>query len=436
MLFNSFRFVLFLLAVLAIYYSLPHRQQNRFLLAASLFFYACWDWRFLAPLLFTTTLDYWCAMRMSVEPSQSERKRYLLLSVTANIGLLGFFKYLNFLTGSSLGIILPVGISFYTFQALSYTIDVYRGEMHSAASYADFLLAVLYFPHLVAGPIQRANSLLPQVTRPRHPRAPAIAEGIHLIVWGYFKKVYIADNLAPLVNRVFAEQHPGGLRVLLACYAFAFQIFCDFSGYTDIARGIAKLMGFEFMLNFNWPYLAAGPREFWTRWHISLSTWLRDYLYFPLGGNRRGKGRIYVNLMITMVLGGLWHGAAWTFLLWGFYHGLLLVVSRAIGPRVSLLVPRWLRVLVFFHVTCYGWLIFRATSLAQVGQMTAALLHPFHALSLQMAVPLIQLASVSLLMFLFWRIRRPELRAVCYAALLYLILFRGGQPRSFIYFQF
>ena len=445
--FNSFPFLVFLALVLTVYYPLPHRYQNHFLLAASAAFYAAWDWRFLAPLLLTTSLDYYCATRMVA--TSGPRRPWLILSVCSNLGLLAFFKYFNFFSPFALRIILPLGISFYTFQALSYTIDVYRGELHPTRSYPDFLLAVLYFPHLIAGPIQRAHNLLPQVSNPRHPTYQGITEGLHLIVWGYFKKVCIADNLAPLVNGVFAEPHPAAFHVLLAAYAFAFQIYCDFSGYTDIARGIAKLMGFEFVLNFRLPYFASGPQEFWSRWHISLSTWLRDYLYKPLGGNRRGPARTCANLMLTMVLGGLWHGAAWTFILWGFYHGLLLVLSKSIPPRFTNSVPLWLRVFAFFHLTCYGWLIFRATSLAQLGTMTAAILTPgtfdttlagnlLLLIAPVVAVQIIQQFTKRMDFLSLPAFRCPwlEVRTVCYAAMLYLTLFRGGPAQSFIYFQF
>jgi len=466
MLFNSTRFLVFLAIVLAVYYPLSHKYQNRFLLAASLFFYASWDWRFLAPLLFTTTIDYWCASRIEHAIAAGypvhRRKPWLTLSVVANLSLLGFFKYFNFFAASArdalalagievnpqvLHIVLPLGISFYTFQALSYTIDVYRGQLHATRSYPDFLLAVLYFPHLVAGPIQRASSLLPQVANPRHPDYDGIVSGLHLMVWGYFKKVWIADNLAPIVNNLFSQPHLDGFQVLMAAYAFAFQIYCDFSGYTDIARGIAKLMGFEFMLNFRLPYFSADPKEFWARWHISLSTWLRDYLYVPLGGNRRGPARTYTNLMIVMIIGGLWHGAAWTFVVWGLYHGLLVVLFRALGPRLENRVPYWIRAAVFFHLTCYGWLIFRATSLNQLAAMTGALFHPFGQIDLSLAsglilfiAPLIVVQTIQWLAkrmdFLSFRWAGLEARTICYATLLYLTLFRGGQPRSFIYFQF
>jgi alginate O-acetyltransferase complex protein AlgI len=476
MLFNSFGFLCFLTTVLAVYYLLPHKQQNHFLLAASCFFYACWDWRFLAPLLVSTSIDYWCAGRMEdsikADKGQAARYPYLVTSVVTNIGLLAVFKYFNFFAASThdlltaiglhpavstLRIILPVGISFYTFQALSYTIDVYRGQLHASRSFPDFLLAILYFPHLVAGPIQRAHNLLPQVVNERRITSFQVKAGLTLIVWGYFKKVFVADNLAPIVNRVFDEPHPNGSHVLIAAYAFAVQIFCDFSGYTDIARGIAKLMGFEFVLNFNFPYLARNPKEFWSRWHISLSSWLRDYLYVPLGGNRKGEFQTYRNLMLTMIIGGLWHGAAWTFVLWGLYHGCLLVGHRifetyfrrdvAAEPDPRLKPSHWLAVLVFFQFTCFGWLIFRAGSVAQLSDMTAALSHPLQNFDTALAgqvlltvFPLLLAQLIRSIAALLPALRTgwqwPEVRAVAYGLLLYLVLFRGGRPESFIYFQF
>jgi len=476
MLFNSLPFLLFLPVVLALYYALPHKGQNRMLLAASIFFYATWDWRFLAPLLFSTSIDFFCAQRMerlirAGSPPES-RQRYLWLSVVTNIGLLGFFKYFNFFSENlrhllntlgieaapaTLDVILPVGISFYTFQALSYTIDVYRGELHATASFWDFLLAVLYFPHLVAGPIQRASSLLPQVIEPRRTTRAQVDEGLHLIFWGFFKKVFIADHLSPVVDSVFNQPAAPGGEVLLAGFAFAVQIYCDFSGYTDIARGVAKLMGFEFVLNFNLPYLARNPQEFWSRWHISLSTWLRDYVYISLGGNRKGERSLYRNLMLTMLIGGFWHGAAWNFLLWGFYHGLLLVVHRLwISPWEKRLTTKSeglqrsigaLQVLIMLPFTIYGWLLFRATSLGQVVSFTGALARPWEGwnsdLAWKIALFTAPLAAVQLLQHASGRLHwlsfpwlPVELRAAVYAALVYAVVFAGGQPQSFIYFQF
>jgi alginate O-acetyltransferase complex protein AlgI len=469
MLFNSFQFALFLPIVLVVYYSLSHRRQNTFLLIASCVFYASWDWRFLFPLLFSTSIDYYCARRMEMV-GQSQRRAYLVLSVVTNIGLLGFFKYFNFfLTSaerllrflglnpqvSTLRIILPIGISFYTFQALSYTIDVYRGQMHSTRSFRDFLLAVLYFPHLVAGPIQRAHNLLPQVTNPRVVTATEVAAGIHLMVSGYFKKVFIADNLAPIVNDVFNSRSPDGFHVLFGVYAFAFQIYCDFSGYTDIARGLAKLMGFDFVLNFNLPYFAVSPSDLWTRWHISLSTWLRDYLYIPLGGSRGGKTKTCRNLMLTMVIGGLWHGAAWNFVVWGAYHGSLLVVQR-VWSDMSGSLGRWnefagtrigqtVAIVLMFQCTCYGWLLFRAGSMTQIIDMTWALRSPLDgadwAWAGRIAVLAAPVVAVQAIQFSTGKLNLlekiwPELRVAAYAALSYFVLFLGGQPQAFIYFQF
>ena len=476
MLFNSAEFLLvFLPIVLLVYYRLPHRGQNAFLVIASCVFYASWDWRFLAPLLFTTSLDYWVARRIEAlvqagKPIETRRK-YLIVSIVANMGLLGFFKYFNFFSQSAvqlaqaLGldiglrtfeIVLPLAISFYTFQALSYTIDVYRGELHATKSFWDFFLAVLYFPHLVAGPIQRAANLLPQVTNPRIIKREHVLEGLHLIAWGFFKKVFIADNLAPIVDAAFSHPSPTGGITLLGVYAFTFQIYCDFSGYTDIARGLAKIMGFEFVLNFRLPYFATNPSDFWRRWHISLSTWLRDYLYKPLGGNRGSALLTNRNLMLTMVLGGLWHGAAWNFVLWGLYHGVLLVGHRLLEPalaRVGRLLSfspsLWwtLRVMSMFLLTCYGWLLFRATSLDQVVSMTTSLAAPLAGIDWDamarvswIIAPLLLVQAIQArtgeLFFMKLIFVAPAVRVVGYALMFYLALFLGGTPQSFVYFQF
>jgi len=258
---------------------------------------------------------------------------------------------------------------------MSYTIDIYRGKMKPIHSFLDYMLFVLYFPQLVAGPIARAADLIPQVIHPRTITRVQIRAGLWLVLWGFFKKMVIADNLAPIVDKVFdAPDVPGGAQCLLAVYAFAIQIYCDFSGYTDIARGLGKLMGFELALNFNLPYLAKNPAEFWHRWHISLSSWLRDYLYIPLGGNRHGTTKTYRNLMLTMLLGGLWHGAAWNFVIWGGYHGLLLSLHRLLrgepagsDARRAGPVGSFVSWVIMFHLTCLGWFFFRATSLSQIG---------------------------------------------------------------------
>jgi len=394
MLFNSLLFPPFLAIVLTLYFLLPHRRQNVMLLVASYFFYGCWDWRFLGLLLLSTITDWTLANLISRQPNRRIAKLYVATSVTINLLFLGFFKYFNFFVDSlsaflgvfglqnldvHLQVILPVGISFYTFQSISYIVDVYRGDVQPAKNPLDFALFVAFFPHMVAGPIMHSRDLLPQIQHQRYTSRAQFREGLWLMLWGFFKKLVIADNLAPIVNQVFASEHaPSSAAVLTAIYAFAYQIYCDFSGYTDIARGVAKIMGIELMLNFNQPYLALNPADFWRRWHISLSTWLRDYLYIPLGGNRRGQLLTYRNLILTMFLGGLWHGAALNFVLWGCYHGGLLVVHRMFSKQWKWLpwdnkLGRIVSLIVMFHATCYGWLLFRGSSFTQIRNFTRAL---------------------------------------------------------------
>jgi D-alanyl-lipoteichoic acid acyltransferase DltB (MBOAT superfamily) len=400
MFFNSLEFALFLVACLAIYAAIPHRAQNRFLLIASYLFYAAWDWRFLGLILTSTVVDYAVGRLLSRHSEPRLRRALLVSSLCVNLGLLGVFKYAGFFVDSFMDlaaafgfaparplveIVLPVGISFYTFQTLSYTIDVYRRRIECTRNFFDFALFVSFFPQLVAGPIERASGLIPQITRPRRRTPEQFSSGCWLIFWGIFKKAVVADNLALLVDAVYGpEAAPVRAEVLFATLAFAIQIYCDFSGYTDVARGVARLLGFELMLNFRLPYFATSPSDFWRRWHISLSTWLRDYLYIPLGGNRRGAATTTRNLLITMLLGGLWHGARWNFVVWGAYHGLLLVLQRAAQPALARIAPRdwparaawWsARVVVTFIAVCVGWMIFRVDSLTQLGQLLAVVVN-------------------------------------------------------------
>ncbi len=399
MLFNTLVFWLFFALVFGLYRVLPHRRQNQLLLVASYVFYGWWDWRFLGLILISTVVDYISAWRIEACSGAAARRGWLIASVATNLGLLGVFKYFNFFASSlaevmqvagfrvddvTLNIVLPVGISFYTFQTMSYTIEVYRGTIKARRNLADLALYVAFFPQLVAGPIERAGRLLPQIERPRQVGSGDVRAGAWLCLWGLFKKMVIADNLGLLANKVFSgNQAPAGGELVVGVVAFAFQIYCDFSGYSDIARGLARLLGFRLMRNFNIPYLAADPSEFWQRWHISLSTWLRDYLYIPLGGNRRGPTRTWINLMITMLLGGLWHGASWLFVLWGLYHGLLLVAYRlagsawragiarsaglarlaAAGPLPAAAV-RLSGVLLMFVLVCGSWVLFRAPTVS------------------------------------------------------------------------
>jgi D-alanyl-lipoteichoic acid acyltransferase DltB (MBOAT superfamily) len=476
MLFNSVPFLVFFPTVLLGYYLLrDYRKQNAWLLAASLFFYGSWDWRFLFLLGFTIVVDFFVARRIQrlIDEDRAPREQRLLLtaSIVTNLGALAFFKYYNFFASSVnglagwlhvsagipvLNVVLAIGISFFTFQSMSYTVDVYRGKLRAAERLSDFALFVSFFPHLVAGPIMRAVDLLPQIIHPRGTTRAQVEQGLELIAWGFWKKMFVADNLAPTVNELFSRGTLTGFEVLVAAYAFAFQIYGDFSGYTDIARGVAKLLGFELTLNFNLPYLSASPQEFWTRWHISLSTWLREYLYFSLGGNRGGAFLTYRNLLLTMVIGGLWHGAAWNFVAWGFYQGALLVVHRLLAPvfeRISTAagrlrpLARVVAVVVMFQFTCYGWLLFRAESLQQIVSMTKELFTGSWGFEPALATPLlmyaapligIELALIAVRRFdprMFRRIPL-ELRAAGYSVVAYATIFLAAKPQGFIYFKF
>jgi alginate O-acetyltransferase complex protein AlgI len=326
MVFNSLHFLWFFVVVYTLYRVLPHRAQNWLLLVASYYFYAAWDWRFLGLLVGSTIVDYSCGRAIEASSDHRRRKWLLCLSLGFNLTLLGFFKYFNFFADNlhvafgaigwqldfvTLRVLLPVGISFYTFVTMSYVIDVYRREIPATRNLVDFAVFVAYFPHLVAGPILRASRLLPQIRDPRQVTPEQMRDGAWLVAWGFLQKVFVADNLSGVANAIFA---PGtshtGVNVLLGVYAFAFQIYGDFAGYSNIARGISKLMGIELVENFRFPYFVRTPQEFWRHWHISLSTWLRDYLYIPLGGNRGSAWQTDSKLLVTLVLGGLWHGAA------------------------------------------------------------------------------------------------------------------------------
>ena len=380
MTFHSLPFVIFFPVVLGAYWLLRHRAQNVLLLIASYVFYGFVHPWFVAIMLVSTTVDYWAGQRMEDDPAH--KKRYLWASLVVNLGMLGFFKYFNFFIDNvrvvlasaglnaappTLEILLPAGISFYTFQALSYTIDIYRGEMRARRNPIDFALFVAFFPHLVAGPIMRAQNLLTQVEQPRTFSSDAARSGTVLIAWGYLKKLVVADNVAVIAGRVFGHQDPSFELLWTGVFAFGVQIYADFSAYSDIARGIARWFGFELVLNFNHPYIAHSPTDFWRRWHISLSTWFRDYVYIPLGGGRAPAPQREVNVIATFLLSGLWHGASWNFVLWGLYHGVLVVATRVLGT-VLRLPERWpgplaaVQVLLTLLFMMGGWLFFRETN--------------------------------------------------------------------------
>jgi len=355
MLFNSIEYGLFLTIVLFSYYFLPHRYQNIFLLFASYIFYSFWDVRFLSLIIISTLVDFTCGLcieRAREVEDLRTMKLFIVLSLSANLGILCIFKYFNFfienaqLLLTSIGlhysknvfkIILPVGISFYTFQTLSYTIDIYRGKIKPIRNIVDFALFVAFFPQLVAGPIERASNLIPQIQNNRQVTQAHWEKGLYLILLGLVMKIVIADSAGVLVDVYFKNpQKFTSLQLTIGLFLYSFQIYGDFSGYSKIARGSAMLLGFEIMRNFHHPYFASNFTDFWRRWHISLSTWLRDYLYIPLGGNRKGLRRTYFNLFATMLLGGLWHGASWNFIIWGGLHGLYLSIHRFFRERVSL----------------------------------------------------------------------------------------------------
>jgi D-alanyl-lipoteichoic acid acyltransferase DltB (MBOAT superfamily) len=396
MLFNSFHFIVFFIVVLALNQPLKRwpAAQKLMLLAASYYFYGQWEWRYLFLVWFSTIVDYLIGLRMS---RTARPQRLVVISVIVNLGFLAIFKYANWLidtanTGAAalgsawhvtpIDLLLPVGISFYTFQSLSYTIDVYRDVLPPRRNLLDYALAVAFFPQIEAGPIVRAREFLAELDGEQRVGFDDVKRALVLIAFGYVKKLVFADNLASIADPVFDNPAAHGFwDSLLAVYAFAFQIYCDFSGYTDIAIGCALLLGIRFPQNFNYPYAAESIQDFWRRWHMTLSRWLRDYLYIPLGGNRKGRVRTYANLMITMLLGGLWHGASWNFVVWGGLHGSYLAFERGVLERL----PWWnadhpamrtLRIVITFQLACVAWVFFRTRSIAQSHTMLAHLAHP------------------------------------------------------------
>ena len=473
MLFNSFVFWIFFLVVIVLYRLLPHYWQNRMLLVASYVFYGYWDYRYLSLIFISTVIDYFVAIGLVGSDHESHRKRLLAVSICANLGMLGFFKYYNFFTSEMaellthvgmpvsmpvLNIVLPVGISFYTFQTMSYTIDVYRRQTTPTHRFLDFALYVSFFPQLVAGPIERSYRLLPQILEHRPHLKENFTEGLYHVMIGMFKKVVIADNMAPIVNHIFSRpvSELTGPEIILGVYAFAFQIYGDFSGYSSIAQGIAKWMGFNLSWNFKMPYFATTPSDFWQRWHITLSSWLRDYLYIPLGGNRGGHFLTLRNLVLTMLLGGLWHGAGWTFIAWGLYHGLLLILYRLFEfkqegiPRrlMNHRIGKGLRMIFFFHLVCISWLLFRAESMDQVWQMLAVVFTDFTLTSLCYYMAGMLLFFVTPILVLEYWIEKSgdllkpinshwSLRTLLYTYFaLMLWVFPPLSKQVFIYFQF
>lgn len=473
MLFNSTHFLVFFIVVYAVYLAFHRhrRAQNAWLLAASMFFYGYWDWRFLGLLAVSSSVDFFTALAIHRSTDPRRRKLLLVVSLVFNLTVLGFFKYFHFFDdnltlilqrlglqvhASTLQIALPIGISFYTFQAMSYVIDVYRRRLEPCRSALDYALFIAFFPHLVAGPIQVPWVLLPQVMKPRKVNWPQVNDGLFLIVWGLFKKMVIADNLAFIANGVFDNYgQRQGIDTLVGALAFTFQIYCDFSGYSDIARGLSKLLGFELLVNFKLPYFALNPTDFWLRWHISLSTWLRDYLYIPLGGNREGSLKTYRNLALTMLLGGLWHGASWNFVIWGAYHGILLIAYRALDRNPEHEDPwsgryGYARILakmaLMFVFTVVGWIIFRSRSVDQMVQMVLRIGWSTSSETKGLVQRLVFFVA-PLIAMQVWQYkardllvlakRGPIVLGLVYgAAIVWMFIFGVRESLEFIYFQF
>ncbi len=475
MLFNSFVFLIFLCVVIPVYYLLSKKYRTWFLIACSYFFYGYWDWRFLSLILISTLVDFVVGQKIHRTGSIRRKKLFLSISLLANLGILGFFKYFDFFVNSfqdlaavfniqldflHLNILLPVGISFYTFQTLSYTIDVYRGRLEPTTSFPDFALYVAFFPQLVAGPIERAVHLLPQIQKMPAASKQDFREGFALLTTGMFKKVLIGDTCGRIVDHIFSQPSLyTSLELFMALVLFSVQIYADFSGYSNIARGTAKFLGIHLIENFNQPYLSASITEFWRRWHISLSSWLKDYLYITLGGNRKGKSRTYVNLMTTMLLGGLWHGANWTFVVWGGLHGTYLAVHKMILGRQKPNVryqyngPRSLAVfLVKLALTnalvLLTWLFFRSPDFQTAFYILERFIHwdaGEHAGQI-LSMMLTFVVTIAVLDFFEYyyishafilKLKKPVLWAV-YAVVWYFVLLYMYQatPMPFIYFQF
>ena len=522
MFFNSLNFLVFISIFFVLYFSVQKLPRLLLCLIASYFFYGCWDWRFLTLIAISTCIDFYVGKQISYTEDKIIRKRLLLVSIVANLGFLAFFKYFNFFIDSfkdmlvaggidtnmdTLSIILPMGISFYTFQSMSYTIDIYRKQLKPEENLLVFATYISFFPQLVAGPIVRACDFLPQFTMDKKFNWDRIIRGSGQVLWGFFKKVAIADSLALYVDLCFgAPSTYGSLHLIIGVVFYAFQIYCDFSGYSDIAIGLAKMMGFDFPRNFRTPYFSKNFSEFWERWHISLSSWLRDYLYIPLGGNRsssfgsyffiilffsitlfitqlwwllvpativasilfwfksRGqkqeaKTYTYLNLMVTMLLGGLWHGAAWTFLFWGFLHGTYLIIQRIFSKpynsflsalRVPLIIQNLMAIGIVFFATCFAWIFFRASSfddaftvIKSIGSLAdfswSAVLHKLVVIKCTFLILILVTVETFAQKYDFekWLIQYPVFRVASFAMILWIIAFFGTfGSNAFIYFQF
>ena len=482
MLFNSLNFAVFLPIVFLLYWFATKgnlKLQNILLLVSSYFFYACWDWRFMFLLIFSTFLDYFTGIKIHEATNQRKKLFWLWLSIGINLGFLGVFKYYNFFAESfadglsllgfkanlgSLQIILPVGISFYTFHGLSYVIDIYKNRIKPERNFIDYSVFVSFFPLLVAGPIERATHLLPQILKKREFNYSKAVDGLRQILWGLFKKIVIADNCAEFANTIFnnSADYSGSTLVLGAIF-FTFQIYCDFSGYSDIALGTARLFGIDLLRNFAFPYFSRDIAEFWRRWHISLSSWFKDYLYIPLGGSKGGMWMKIRNTFIIFLVSGFWHGANWTFIVWGFLNALYIMPSIVFNTNRNNLdivargkylptIREFFAILLTFSLTVFAWIFFRAANVTHAISyiskiFSSSLLTVPDFPGIGQAVPIVFLTSIFL--FVEWLGREQQyaiahlgikwykpLRWSMYYGIIISIFWFGGKEQQFIYFQF
>ena len=483
MTFNSGEFLIFFPLTLLLYFLLPKKLSRISLLIMSCIFYLAWDIKLIGLILFTTAVSYFCALLIEKSKKRSVQKLCIVVTLVSCLGVLFFFKYYNFLAETfgwaikaagggtydfTLDLVLPVGISFYTFQTLSYAIDVYRGQERAEHNFLLFALYVTFFPQLVAGPIERPGNLLPQLREKNKLTSENARAGLCKMAVGFFKKIVVADLLAEYVNSVYNDAaNASGPAIVVATFFFAFQIYCDFSGYTDIAIGCAKVMGITLMKNFDRPYTACSVKDFWARWHISLSTWFRDYLYFPLGGSRCSKPRHMFNLFVVFFVSGLWHGANWTFVLWGVLHAAYRIIGeltsesrKALWKKMNINTSRlWFRSgqrAITFLLVCFSWIFFRANSLSDIGVLLLNLAsgwgqaaNAFSSMGLGISAALVALLSIIIMFQLDALADRNESSAgaaictknstvwlVWAVAVAWIMLLSVGGASTFIYFQF
>jgi len=476
--FNSIDFAIFLPVIFVLYWFVVNKNlklQNALIVGASYLFYGWWDWRFLSLILFSTVIDYLVGRGLRTQENQSKRKLLLLTSILVNLGFLGFFKYYNFfldnfvsafsffgteISASSLDIILPVGISFYTFQTLSYSIDVYRRKLEPTKDFISFAAFVSFFPQLVAGPIERATHLLPQFYKKRTFNYGQAVDGLKQILWGLFKKIVIADNCAEYASQIFNS--PGdysGSTLVLGAVFFTFQIYGDFSGYSDIAIGTSRLFGFDLMRNFNFPYFSRDIAEFWRRWHISLSTWFRDYLYIPLGGSRGGNWKKIRNVFAIFLVSGFWHGANWTFIAWGALNAIYILplvltknnrknLESVAKNRILPTFREFFMILLTFGLTVFAWIFFKAKDMSHAADYISGIFNS-SIISTPEVFPVITIALVFIFVVIEWFGREGQygiaqigarwkwpFRFAMYYAIILAIFWFGGKEQEFIYFQF